>query len=370
MKVYVWTLPTRIFHALLVLFTLGAFITAEWDDLLNVHAALGASLGTLILFRIVWGFMGPKYSRFRDFALSITALKEYLFSLFDPKKEYAGHNPAASFTMIGMIVVMFLLTITGLLAYGIQENRGIFAFLHDSFFKDMELFEEVHEFLSTLLWFLIAAHVGGVLFDRLLHAKTGTLRSIFDGYKNIEAENASLNIFQKLIAIIGIGLSLFVLVYALSGNNNLITAGYNQPVNYEKVHPLFYNECASCHTLYPPTLLPKKAWISLMADLENHFGDDASLEPEEEKSILTYLINNSAEGSSAEASVKILKTFPNKDIIAITQSPFWKNTHKGIDKAVFKSEKIKSKANCKACHTDVERGLIADSNIKMPKLGS
>ncbi len=223
MKVYVWTLPTRIFHTLLVLFTLGAYITAEWDDLLTLHVALGASLGILLLYRVIWGVIGPKYSLFSDFNLNITALKEYLFSLSDPKKKYIGHNPAASYAMVSIIIVMLLLVITGLLTYGAQENRGIFAFLHDTFFKDMELFEEIHEFLGTVLWFLIAAHIGGVLLDRLLHSGDGTLPSILYGYKNIEGESTKLTLFQKAVALIGIGLSFFILFYALSGNGNIIT---------------------------------------------------------------------------------------------------------------------------------------------------
>ena len=223
MKVYIWTLPTRIFHTLLVLFTLGAYITAEWDDLLTLHVALSASLGMLLLYRAVWGVMGPKYSLFSDFNLNITALKEYLFTLLNPKKKYVGHNPAASYAMVSIIIVMLLLVISGLLTYGTQENRGIFAFLHDTFFKKMELFEEIHEFLGTVLWFLIAAHVGGVLLDRLLHPQEGTLASIIDGHKNMEGENAKLTLFQKVAALIGIGLSLFLLLYALSGNGNIIT---------------------------------------------------------------------------------------------------------------------------------------------------
>ena len=223
MKVYVWTLPTRIFHTLLVLFTLSTYITAEWDDLLTLHVALGAAIGMLLLYRVVWGIMGPKYSLFHDFHLNITALKEYLFTLFDPKKKYVGHNPAASYAMVGIIIVILLLVITGLLTYGTQENKGIFTFLHDTFFKDMELFEEIHEFLGAVLWFLIAAHVGGVLLDRLLHAQDGTLTSIIDGHKNMEGENAKLTLFQKAVALIGIGLSLFILLYALSRNGNIIT---------------------------------------------------------------------------------------------------------------------------------------------------
>jgi len=118
-------------------------------------------------------------------------------------------------------------------------------------------------------------------------------------------------------------------------------------------------------TLYiPPNLLPKHSWIKLMSNLENHFGDDASLDEEDTKNILRFLVVNSAENSKKEASVKILNSIKNEDIIAITQTSFWEKEHKQIPKTVFKHEKIKSKANCKACHTDIEKGLIEDENIK------
>ncbi len=114
----------------------------------------------------------------------------------------------------------------------------------------------------------------------------------------------------------------------------------------------------------PPNILPEKSWKLLMSDLENHFGDDASLSEEDTKNILDFLLENSAEKSTKEVSVKVLNSIGNKDIIAITQTSFWKKEHKDIPKELFKNEKIKSKANCKACHTDIEKGLIEDDKIK------
>ncbi|MDO6827517.1 cytochrome C [Poseidonibacter sp. 1_MG-2023] len=101
-----------------------------------------------------------------------------------------------------------------------------------------------------------------------------------------------------------------------------------------------------------------------MSELENHFGDDASLEKEDYNNVLAFLLKNSAEEVTMEASKKILDSIGNKDIIAISQTSFWKKRHEDIPKSIFKHEKIKSKANCKACHTDIERGLIEDENIK------
>ena len=308
--------------------------------------------------------MGPKYSRFSDFNFRISALKEYLLGIFHPSRAYIGHNPAASYVLIAMLSTVALAIISGFLAYGIQENRGILAFLHTGAFREMDLFKEIHEFFVNVLWVLIAVHIGGVLVDRFLHAKDRTLTSILDGHKNIQGESATLSLFQKIIAILGIGGSVGILIYALSVPNNLLIASHTPKIDYAKEHPLFVNECASCHTLYPPSLLPKQSWSKLMGDLSNHFGDDASLEPADHRSILEYLLEHSAEGSKQEMSVKMMQTLQNRDIIAITQTPFWKRTHRHIPAEVFQSGHVKSRANCKACHSDVEQGLIEDNAIK------
>jgi len=110
--------------------------------------------------------------------------------------------------------------------------------------------------------------------------------------------------------------------------------------------------------------LPKNSWRVLMSDLENHFGDDAFLDIEDNVNILRFLENNSAEGSTKEVSFKMLQSIGKKDIIAITSTSFWKERHANISKDIFKHKKIKSKANCKACHIDIEKGLIEDENIK------
>lgn len=363
-RIYVWTLPTRLFHGLLVALIVAAWISTGEDRWLSLHVAVGSSIAVLLIFRFVWGVMGPKYSRFSDFNFSIDALKEYLRGIFNPSRRFIGHNPAASYVMIAMLIMMALAVVSGFLAYGIQENRGILAFLHNDRFRDMEFFSEIHELFVNLLWVLIAAHVGGVMMDRIFHATDGTLLSIIHGDKNLEGEDAVLSVFQKVVAAIGIGATIAVLAYTIGIPNNPLTAQHNERINYEKGNPAFVNECGSCHTLYPPSLLPKQSWIKLMGDLSNHFGDDASLDPADHRSILTYLLDHSAESSKQEMSVKMMQTVQNRDIIAMTQTPFWKQTHRDIPTDVFQRSSIKSRANCKACHSDVEQGTIEDTAIK------
>lgn len=252
-KVYVWSLPTRVFHALLAISILLAFISSEEDRWLDYHAIIGYGVLILLAFRFIWGVFGPKYSKFKDFPFGKKNVKEFLNNLFEEKQKYIGHNPLASYVMVAMLVVCFLAVVSGALAFGVQEGKGIASSLNNSFFKNMELFKSIHEFLSTLFLILLASHIGGVLSDRLLHKKHETLNSIVTGYKKSEDEKSGirLSIFQRFIAFIFLALLVSFFAYNIMYPKNALVNSSYQTINYEKQNPLFVSECASCHTLYP-----------------------------------------------------------------------------------------------------------------------
>ena len=364
-KSYIWSLPTRVFHALFVIFILLAFISAQEDRWLNFHAFTGYAVLILIVFRVCWGFIGPKHSLFKDFPIGKTNVKDFLNHIFEENQKYLGHNPLASYVMISMFIVGFFTIFTGILAFGIQEGKGILSFLNSSFFKEMELFGEVHEIFTTLFMVLIIAHVSGVLLDRVLHKKQETLKSIVTGYKvTLKNESIKLNIYQKMFSLLMFIFFIGFLVFNFYNPKNILIASKYEKIDYKVQNELFVKECASCHTLYPPSVLPKKSWELIMSDLENHFGDDASIDEESNKNILAFLLKNSAETSSMESSFKFLESIQNQDIIALSKTTYWEKTHKDIPKELFENKNIKSKTNCKACHSDIEKGLIEDENIK------
>ena len=364
-KSYIWSLPTRVFHWLFVLFILLAFLTGDEDRLLNYHAIIGYAVLILLIFRAFWGVFGPKYSLFRDFSNTIPNAKEFLKNIFEENQKYLGHNPLASYVLLFMLIIAFLTVITGILAFGIQEGKGVLGFLNTPYFKEMDLFKEIHEFFANLFIVSIIAHISGILVDRLLHKKTETLNSIITGYKvTKEDESIKLNIYQKIFAFIMFIFFVGFLCFNIYNPNNILIASKYEAIDYKTQNEAFVNECASCHTLYPPNLMPKKSWELIMSDLENHFGDDASLDEELNKNILAFLLKNSSETSTMENSWKFLNSIGDKDIIAISKTTYWDKRHKDIPKEIFDNEKIKSKANCKACHSDIEKGLIEDENIK------
>ncbi len=367
-KSYIWPWFNRASHILLILFFAACYLLAD-DDYISYHVAFGLSFGVVILFRVIWGYLGPKHSKFKDFNFKVADLKEYLLSPFSKTKEYLGHNPASSYAIIAMIILAMLSIVSGLLYYGIEENHGIFSFLNSQLFKKMELFEELHELFANLLLGVIGVHIAGSLIDKFIK-KGDAIESMVDGYKKTSQEmNIRTNIFQKLLGVIFILASLYTLYYLVFTKDNIFVASANIKQDYAVLHQDFSKECGSCHITYPPFLLPKSSWTLMMSDLENHFGDDASIDKETNLSILSFLNENSAETSSQKAAFKILKSLKeNNSTIAITKTPYWEKKHRKIDKDIFASAKVKSKANCKACHTDIENGLIENHLIKVPDI--
>lgn len=250
-RTYIWSLPTRIFHHLLAIFILAAFLTDD-DKLINYHSNIGYAILILLIFRLFWGFIGPKYSLFKDFPTSINEAKEFIKNIFNSEQKYVGHNPMASYVMISILVTTFLVIISGVLTLGIQEGKGVLSFLNSEYFKKMKLFEDIHEFLANFLIVLIVGHLCGIAFDRIFHKTHQTLNSIFTGYKMVEnVDDIRLNIFQKIFFFIVVVLFFMFVFFAILKPSNILTASIYEPIDYKAQNKYFVNECGSCHTLYP-----------------------------------------------------------------------------------------------------------------------
>ena len=368
-KSFIWPLVNRISHVILMVSFALAYILADYNRFLGLHVAFGFVVGVIFVFRIIWGFIGPEHSKFKDFNLNIEDLKSYMSSVFVKTKEYVGHNPASSFAILAMIILAFLSIVTGVLAYGIQENRGILSFLHQSFFKDMKIFENLHALFSNMFLWVIIAHVAGSLIDKYIK-KSDAIDSMISGYKKLSTKvDVKLNIAQKLFGVVWIVAVLFSLYYLIFTKDNIFVASSYVKQNYAALHKDFSDECGSCHIAYPPYLLPKASWTAMMKGLDNHFGEDASLDKKTNQSILAFLVKNSADNSTRKSAFYISQSLKgHKSTIAITKTPYWKHVHKHIGKDVFASNEVKSRANCEACHKDIQYGLLEHDLIKVPDI--
>lgn len=131
-----------------------------------------------------------------------------------------------------------------------------------------------------------------------------------------------------------------------------------KPLQPAQTNAKFQQECATCHIPYSPGLLPAESWRKVMAGLGKHFGSDASLDAEDNKEITAFLVNNASNRWSAT-------TAP----LRISEAAWFKRKHDGheINPAVWKSQQVRSPANCAACHPRAEHGDYNEHDIRMPR---
>ena len=354
-KSYIWSFATRFSHLALILSFVLAYVFSKFDDLIYFHAAFGVIFGAAVVFRIVWGFIGTKYSKFSDFKFK--GLISYFGSFLGKKERFIGHNPASSIAITIILAIGFVCVLSGLVLYGVDKNSGIFAFLYDSYAK-FKFSKSIHELLANTLLFVAIIHICGALIDKFIH-KNDSINSMITGYKLTQNdESIRANLTQKIFCFVWI-LAIIVTFLYIFNKDNFILKSRDLHVNYRAQNAVFAKECGSCHMIYAPFLLPKKSWEIMMANLEDHFGDDASVDEETNKEILNFLISNSAEQQGNNTAFNILKYAKNDQNIAITQNEYWIQKHRKIDEKIFLKSDIKSKANCAACHKGIENGVIS-----------
>jgi len=113
-RVRVWDLPTRLFHWLLVFSVIGLVITGHvGGNAMNWHARIGYAVFALLLFRIVWGFIGGHWSQFRSFVYGLGSLRAYLGGRAHPD-HLVGHSPLGAGSVFAMLLVLLAQVATGL----------------------------------------------------------------------------------------------------------------------------------------------------------------------------------------------------------------------------------------------------------------
>ncbi len=133
----------------------------------------------------------------------------------------------------------------------------------------------------------------------------------------------------------------------------------------------YRSECASCHFAYQPGLLPARSWKKLMAGLEDHFGDNAELDPADHKQILDYLVNNAADNSEHYRSRRIAGSIrENEAPLRITDTLYFQRKHHEIpDRFVTDNKEVGSFSNCSACHTRADSGSFNEHQVRIPGVG-
>jgi cytochrome b len=183
-EVRVWDPAVRLFHWTLA----GAFLVAYFteDELQALHVDAGYLIGALILFRLVWGFVGPGHARFSDFVRPPSQILDYLrHAVHFQAPRHLGHNPAGGAMILALLVTLTVTVVSGIALYGTTDFAGP---LSGIFRGEVaaDVLEGVHEVGANLTLILIGLHLAGVLLSSFEHGEN-LIKSMFTGRKKAKA---------------------------------------------------------------------------------------------------------------------------------------------------------------------------------------
>jgi hypothetical protein len=122
--------------------------------------------------------------------------------------------------------------------------------------------------------------------------------------------------------------------------------------------PAFKAECGSCHLAFPPALLTGSDWKRVMAQLDKHYGDNASLDDKTRLQIEDFLVRN---GGSAGRLGAAAGNPPR-----LTATARFQRKHDEISAATWKDKRVGSPANCAACHPGADKGNFSEHEVTLP----
>jgi cytochrome b len=184
--VRVWDLPTRAFHWLLVALVTISMYTGNVGGVAEMewHMRAGYAVLALVLFRLAWGVVGSRHSRFADFVRGPRAVLGYARDLvrgLSPR--VLGHNPLGGWSVVAMLTSLLLQAVTGLFANDDILTKGPLAKHVSKAMSDR--LTGIHDLNATVLYVLIAVHLGAV-FSYLVLKKENLIRPMLSGRKRVE----------------------------------------------------------------------------------------------------------------------------------------------------------------------------------------
>lgn len=155
----IWDLPIRLFHWLLAACVLGSFVTVKvggfWMD---YHFLFGYAIVALLIFRLIWGIVGPHHARFGRFIRGPRAIYDYLRG---KGSSGAGHSPLGALSVIAMLAAIAVQAVTGLFANdGIMSEGPLVSQVSGATSDRMT---GIHHLNETVLLVLIGLHILAII---------------------------------------------------------------------------------------------------------------------------------------------------------------------------------------------------------------
>ena len=200
----VWDLPTRLFHWTLALTIVGSVVSAKIGGNAMVwHFRFGFVVLALVTFRLLWGVVGGRWSRFASFIYAPATVLRYLRGQAQPNEHLdVGHSPLGSFSVFALLGFLALQVATGLVADDEIANIGpLNRFVSSATAAQASGWHK--EYGQWILIALVVLHIAAILFY-LFKKRQNLIRPMLIGDKPLPANTPASadGLGQRVLALL------------------------------------------------------------------------------------------------------------------------------------------------------------------------
>jgi len=175
--VQVWDLPLRVWHWSLAVLVIVSWVTPNTFD--TLHRIAGYAVLGLLAFRLIWGVIGTRHSRFRSLGIQLRAMPAYLWNLRRGRTgRYLGLNPAGTTMQLALLLLLVISAVTGAMQVTVR-------------FFGVWWVEDTHALVSDAVIVLVIVHVAGVAVVSRLQ-RENLARAMITGRKRLRRIGAAI----------------------------------------------------------------------------------------------------------------------------------------------------------------------------------
>jgi cytochrome b len=211
-RMKVWDLPVRLFHWTIVLLILAAWVT-QYINRMDLHMWIGEWILTLLLFRIVWGFIGSDTARFTRFLRSPVAALRHLAHLRrrEPDREI-GHNAAGGWMVLVMLALIGVQAGTGLFSNDDSDTEG--PLMHLISKDQSDWLSHIHYLNFKAIETVIVLHVLAIVAYAVLK-RQNLVRPMVTGTKLMAEDAAAPRLVNPVWALVTLVVAFGVVVWVV-----------------------------------------------------------------------------------------------------------------------------------------------------------
>lgn len=206
-ELIVWDLPTRLFHWLIVLLVITAYITWRLDRM-DWHIWAGYATLTLVLFRLLWGAIGSDTARFARFVAGPRAVGHHLSQFFGRGPDIQlGHNPAGAVMVLLLLGLLLAETLTGVYTNNEVSNEGRWSEVVPAPISNA--IDQLHGIVWELLLAAVLLHLTAIVLYALVKGHN-LLAPMLGGRKSLPLEVRQPAVAPGWRALLALGVSVLI----------------------------------------------------------------------------------------------------------------------------------------------------------------